>query len=124
MNRVRGPFNVSQPAQAAGIAALEDLEHQAKAKTHNDRWLPWLKAEIEALGLKVWPSVGNFLLIEFPQAPGRDAAAANAWLEREGIIPREMGAYGLPHCLRLTVGLEAENRCAVAALAGFVGRAA
>jgi histidinol-phosphate aminotransferase len=120
INRVRGPFNVGQPAQAAGVAALEDLEHQAKAKAHNDRWLPWLGAEIAALGLKVWPSVGNFLLIELPREPGRDAVAANAWLERQGIIPREMAAYGLPHCLRLSVGLEEENRRAVAALAGFV----
>lgn len=120
LNRVRGPFNVSQPAQAAGVAALEDLDHQARAKAHNDRWLPWLAAEIQGLGLEVWPSVGNFLLIGFPREPGRDAAAANAWLEREGVIPREMAAYGLPHCLRLSVGLEDENRRAVAALAGFV----
>jgi histidinol-phosphate aminotransferase len=121
MNRVRGPFNVGQPAQAAGIAALDDLEHQAKARAHNDRWLPWLAKEITALGLKVWPSVGNFLLVEFPGEPGRDADAAMAALERQGVIPREMGAYGLPHCLRITVGLEEENRRLVAALASFSG---
>ena len=41
--------------------------------------------------------------------------------EGQGVIPREMGAYGLPHCLRISVGLEAENRAAVAALSGFLG---
>ena len=121
VNRVRGPFNVGQPAQAAGVAALDDMEHQEKARAHNDRWLAWLAAEIAGLGLKVWPSVGNFLLVEFPAEPGRDAAAALRWLEGQGVIPREMGAYGLPHCLRISVGLEAENRAAVAALAGFLG---
>lgn len=124
MNRVRGPFNVSLPAQAAGVAALEDLEHQDRARAHNARWLPWLKGEIERLGLKVHPSLGNFLLVDFPEAPGSDAAAANAFLEAEGIIPRQMGAYGLPRSLRISVGLEEENRRVVMALAEFVrGRA-
>jgi histidinol-phosphate aminotransferase len=120
MNRVRGPFNVSQPAQAAGIAALEDVEHQERARAHNATWLPWLTRELTALGLRVHPSLGNFVLVDFPPEPGRDAAAANAFLEAEGIIPRMMGAYGLPDSLRITVGLEEENRRVVAALAGFL----
>jgi histidinol-phosphate aminotransferase len=122
INRSRGPFNVSQPAQAAGVAALDDLEHQDRAREHNRRWLPWLSAAIAALGLKVWPSVGNFLLVEFPRTDGRDAAAANAALERAGVLVREMHAYGLGHCLRITVGLEDENRRLVAALKDFVQR--
>ncbi|MEK0084041.1 histidinol-phosphate transaminase [Benzoatithermus flavus] len=120
INRVRGPFNVSAPALAAGVAALEDLEHQEQARAHNATWLPWLTREIQALGLTVHPSLGNFILIEFPSEPGHDAAAANAFLEAEGIIPREMGAYGLPGCLRLSIGREEENRRVVEALAAFV----
>jgi histidinol-phosphate aminotransferase len=124
MHRVRGPFNVSAPALAAGVAALEDLEHQERARAHNATWLPWLTREIQALGLTVHPSLGNFVLIEFPDQPGRNAPAANAFLEAEGIIPRMMGAYGLPSCLRLSIGLEAENRRVVEALAAFMaGRA-
>jgi histidinol-phosphate aminotransferase len=119
MNRLRGPFNVSLPAQRAGIAALEDVEHEAKARRHNASWLPWLTAEIAKLGLVVYPSAGNFVLVAFPTEPGRDAAAANAHLEAEGLIPRAMGAYGLPHCLRISVGLETENRALVASLARF-----
>jgi len=120
LNRIRGPFNVSRVAQVAGVAALEDEDHQARSRDHNATWLPWLAAEIGRLGPVVHPSVGNFLLIEFPTSPGRDAAAASAWLERHGIVARAMGAYGLPHCLRLSVGTEAENRQVVETLAGFV----
>jgi histidinol-phosphate aminotransferase len=119
VNRVRGPFNVSAAAQLAGIAALDDVEHQHAAKAHNDRWLPWLAKEIGSLGFKVWPSVANFVLVEFPTDHGLNAAAANAYLEQQGIIPREMRAYGLPDCLRITVGLEAENEALVAALRSF-----
>lgn len=124
VNRVRGPFNVSLPAQAAGIAALADLEHQERARAHNARWLRWLADEIRALGLVVHPSLGNFLLIDFPDEPGQDAKAAQAFLEAEGVIPREMGAYGLPRSLRVSVGLEEENRRLVEALAAFRGQRA
>ena len=120
INRVRGPFNVALPAQAAGIAALEDEGHAEMARAHNQAWLPWLEREIARLGLRAHPSLGNFLLVEFQPGAGRDAGAANAYLEAEGIIPRQMGAYGLPHCLRISVGLEEENRRLIAALADFV----
>jgi len=122
IHRVRNPFNVSTPAQMAGIAALEDLDHQERSRAHNRRWRDWLAGEIERLGLRVWPSIANFLLIEFPREEGRDAAAAEALLESEGLILRRMDAYGLPHTLRVSVGLGEENRRLVAALARFTGR--
>lgn len=119
MNRVRNPFNVNAPAQAAGIAALDDVEFIARGKAHNDRWLPWLAAEVAGLGLRVVPSIGNFLLVEFPP-DGKTAAAANDALNKRGITVRPVGAYGLPHHLRITVGLEAENRAVVDGLAAFM----
>ncbi len=121
INRLRGPFNVALPAHEAGIAALGDLEHEAMARAHNATWLPWLAQELQALGLVVHPSVGNFLLVGFPDETGRDAVAANRHLEADGLIPRQMAAYGLPHCLRISVGLESENRALVASLKRFVG---
>jgi histidinol-phosphate aminotransferase len=120
LHRLRGPFNVGTPAQVAGIAALEDLEHQQRAKAHNDRWLPWLGREISSLGLEAHPSVANFVLISFRGDAGRTADAAGAWLERRGILARSMAAYGLPRSLRLSVGLEDDNRRAVAALREFM----
>jgi histidinol-phosphate aminotransferase len=120
LHRIRGPFNVSTPAQVAAVAALEDLEHQERARAHNDRWLPWLGGELSRLGLELHPSVANFVLVSFEAAGAHTAAAASVWLERRGIIARPMGAYGLPECLRLSVGLEHENRAAVAALREFM----
>ena len=120
LNRLRNPFNVSHVAQAAGVAALEDIAHVDAARANNDVWLPWVTAELEKLGLKVAPSVGNFVLVRFPDSPERIADAANAFLCARGIIPRKMGVYKLPHSLRITVGREAEMRALVSALAEFM----
>jgi histidinol-phosphate aminotransferase len=118
LNRVRGPFNVTSPAIAAGIAALADTEHVEKAVSHNERWLPWVAAELTRIGIKVTPSIGNFVLMHFPA--GKTVADADKHLKTRGIIVRPVGAYGIPNALRMTIGTEDENRKAVAALAEFM----
>lgn len=120
LNRIRGPFNVSGGAIAAGAAAIADEAHLAAAVAHNDRWLAWLADEVRALGLTVTPSVGNFLLVHFPEETGRSAADADAHLTAHGVIVRRVSAYGLPNALRVTVGGEDANRAFVLALASFV----
>jgi histidinol-phosphate aminotransferase len=120
LNRVRGPFNVSAPAIAAGVAALSDRAHFEKALAHNEAWLPRLTAGIEKLGLKVTPSVGNFVLIHFPDAAGKRAADADAFLLKRGIVLRRMEAYGLPNALRMTIGSGESNEATIAALADFL----
>jgi histidinol-phosphate aminotransferase len=121
VNRIRGPFNVNAAAMAAGIAALQDSAHVEAARAHNEKWLAWLSDEIQKLGLKVSPSVANFVLIHFPQTKGRTAAEADAFLTRRGLILRRVSAYHLPDALRMTVGSEEANRLVVAALADFIG---
>jgi len=120
LNRVRGPFNVNGAALAAGRAAIADAAHVEAAVAHNSRWLPWLGERIGGIGLEAVPSVGNFVLVRFPGEGGCTAAAADAYLTARGFILRAVGAYGLPDCLRLTVGGEAANRGVVEALAGFM----
>jgi histidinol-phosphate aminotransferase len=121
INRIRGPFNVNLPAIAAGIAAIEDSAHVEMSREHNTRWLAWLTEAIGKLGLEVTPSVANFVLIHFPMAKGRTAQDADAFLTARGLILRQVGAYKLPHALRMSVGTEEANRLVVAALAEFLG---
>lgn len=124
LNRIRGPFNVNGAAIEAGSAAIADEAHVAAAIEHNEKWLAWTTAELEKLGLAVTPSVGNFILIHFPNAPGKSAKEADAFLTQRGLILRAVGAYGLPDALRMTIGSEEANRLVVAALAEFLGKAA
>ena len=84
---------------------------------HNDRWLAWLTRRIEPLGLRVTPSVGNFVLVHFPANGGHRRAAADAYLSERGFILRRVAAYGFPNALRMTVGTEEANRGVVEALA-------
>ncbi|MDA7947794.1 MAG: histidinol-phosphate transaminase [Hyphomicrobiaceae bacterium] len=120
LNRIRGPFNVSAPAIAAGVAALSDPAHASKAADHNEQWLAWLTDRISALGLEVTPSVTNFLLVHFPDEDGRRASDADKALKAERILLRRVIGYGFPNALRMSVGTEDENRKVVAALKAFM----
>jgi histidinol-phosphate aminotransferase len=124
LNRLRGPFNVSQAAQAAGVAAIGDRQHVARSRAHNARWLAWTTERLAALGFDPRPSAGNFLLVRFAEAPGRSAAAALDHLKKHGILVRAVAGYGLPDCLRITIGSESETRAVVQALADFAARGA
>jgi histidinol-phosphate aminotransferase len=123
LNRIRGPFNVSSPAIAAGAAALGDRAHVERAFAHNEAWLPRLTAEISALGLKVTPSVANFILVHFPDRAGKRAVDADAFLLKRGIVLRRMEAYGLPNALRKTIGTAESNEVTVTALRDFLAGA-
>ena len=120
LNRIRGPFNLSGPALAAGIASMGDRAHIEKAAAHNAVWLPKVAEAMTGLGLTVTPSVGNFVLIHFPREPGRTAADADAYLYDRGIVLRRVEAYGLPDALRMTIGPAESNEAAIAAIAAFM----
>lgn len=123
LNRIRGPFNVSGPAIAAGAAAIADKAHVEASVAHNALWLRRLTDGVRALGLEVTPSVANFILIHFPDKPGGRASDADAYLTARGLILRAVGAYGLPNALRLSVGTEEANLATLAALEAFVNGA-
>jgi histidinol-phosphate aminotransferase len=122
LNRIRGPFNVSTPAMAAGIAALADQPHMERASLFNELQRDWLTGQIRALGLRVTGSAANFVLVHFPSEPGKTADDADMFLLDKRIIARQVGAYGLPNALRITVGLEEHNRAVVNALREFVAK--
>ncbi|MEY3082104.1 MAG: hypothetical protein RJA94_2089 [Pseudomonadota bacterium] len=120
LNRVRGPFNISAPAIAAGVAAISDQEFVERAVAHNEQWLPWMSSELSSLGLDVTPSVGNFVLVHFPANDKHHAHAADAFLQEHGFVVRRMDAYSLPNALRITIGTEEANHGLVACLKAFL----
>lgn len=112
INRLRGPFNVSVPAQAAGIAAIADDEFVTATVEKNARERTRLAQALDQLGLGVNPSAGNFLLVDF----GARAEEIRLALKNRGIFVRQMGAYELPNHLRITVGLKVDNDQLIEAL--------
>ncbi|MCU0831321.1 MAG: histidinol-phosphate transaminase [Rhizobiaceae bacterium] len=120
VNRVRGPFNVNALAIAAGAAAIADTTHQQKAIAHNDHWLEAMTRELTALGLRVTPSVGNFVLVHFPADPEKSAEKADAFLCARGYVLRRVTGYGFPNALRLTIGPAEANEGVVSALKDFL----
>ncbi len=105
LNRVRQPFNVNSLAQAAAVAALEDTGHLERSRRLNGEGMRQLTGGFRALGLRFIPSVGNFVSVELP-LPGREVYER---LLRRGVIVRPVDNYGMPHHLRVTVGLPEEN---------------
>lgn len=120
LNRVRGPFNVNSAALAAAEAAIADREQVQAAVAHNEEWLEWTRQALIELGLEVTPSVGNFLLVHFPDDGAHTAAEADQFLTERGFVLRRVTPYGLPNALRMTIGAEEANRGVVAALKAFL----
>ncbi len=122
INRVRGPFNVSALAQAAGIEAIGDHSFVEASVAHNAAELERLANGLAGTGREIIPSVGNFQLIRF--SGGTNAAQhADAYLRERGLFLRRLDAYGLPDCLRLSVGTKEANAAVLDAFAEYVGGA-
>lgn len=111
MNRVRQPFNVSSVALAAAEAALGDDEFLARSAELNRRGMTQLVAAFRELGLEWIPSAGNFVTFKVG-----DAIGVNQALLRQGVIVRPIAAYGMPHWLRVSIGLPEENTRFIEAL--------
>jgi histidinol-phosphate aminotransferase len=106
----------------AAVAAIEDTVHQQMSKAHTEKWRNSLTEELTKLGLKVTPSVTNFVLIHFPLDKGRTSAEADAFLTKRGLVLRALNNYGLPHALRMTIGTDEANRLVIEGLRDFMAR--
>jgi len=122
LNRLRMPFNLATPAQAAGDAAVRDRDFVARSVAHNTEWRGWFRERARAAGIEALPSEANFVLLRFA---GEDAAdAALATFKAGGVLVRQMGKYGLPDCLRVSIGGSGDMQMAADALDAFAGHPA
>lgn len=122
LQSIRGPFSVNQLAVLAGRAAIGDRDFQEQSRLHNDRWLPLLMDRLSELGLKVHPSVANFFLIQFDGHNGPTADQALEFFRERGILLRDMVPYGLPDCLRMSIGTDAEMEQVIQTFADLMDR--
>ncbi len=105
MNRVRQPFNTNSLAQAAALAALDDIEFvSATLKLINDG-LDYLHKQLDMLGLEYLPTQTNFFIIKVPFGGMR----IYELMLREGVIVRPLDSYGMEEYIRINVGLPEEN---------------
>jgi histidinol-phosphate aminotransferase len=106
MNKVREPFNANLVAQAAALAALGDDAHRARSRDLVVKERDFLYRELSRRkGLRVHPSIGNFLLVEMPAG----TEPLDTGFGRRGVIIRPMAGWGFPGSLRVSVGTHAEN---------------
>ena len=118
LNKARGPFNVSGPAQVSALASLDDDDFMQASKNHNTKWLKTLNEELGAINkIKIHPSIANFILIDFLSE--QNCQNINQKLLENSIIVREMKGYGLPSCLRATIGTDEENEIFINNLKNF-----
>jgi histidinol-phosphate aminotransferase len=117
LERARESFNVNAVALAACEAALADVAHLENIRAMTAVERDWLASGLLALGITVSPSQANFLLVDF----GRDAKQIEVDMLGRGVVLRPMGGYGLPTCLRITVGPRADNERLLAALGEVLG---
>lgn len=118
--RIRGPFNVSSMAAAAGIASVGDEEFLAMSRDHNTKWRAIMTDALNAMGLPTPVSHANFIVSEFGSA--ERANAANQHLKDNDILVRAISGYGLPTKLRTSVGSAEDNQRFLDALKAFTAQ--
>lgn len=117
LNRVRGPFNISQAALSAAEAAVRDTAYVDRCRAENARWRVWLADALAEIGVPSDVSCTNFVLARFANA--EEATKCNDHLMKQGLLVRPVASYNLPNCLRITVGDEASCRRVVHAVRQF-----
>lgn len=108
LNRIRGPFNLSHVALEGAEAAMRDRDHIARCQAENSRLRAWLAEALAEKGVPSDTSCANFILARFEDKA--TAEACDAYLKTHGLIVRLVAGYGLPQCLRITIGDEASCR--------------
>ncbi|ETD87368.1 histidinol-phosphate transaminase [Rhodobacter capsulatus] len=108
LNRIRDPFNLSTSQLETAEAAVRDQDWVAQSRSENARLRHWLSEALAERGVPNDTSMANFVLARFGSEA--EAEACDEFLKKDGLIVRRVASYGLPHCLRITVGDEPSCR--------------
>ena len=116
LNKVKGPFNTQSLSQEMAIIALDDKEYLSKVIKSNRDTKSWFESELEKIKIKTRPSEGNFSFVEMSD---QEAKKIFTHLANSGIIVRQLDSYGLPNCLRITIGTREEMEATINSLKGL-----
>jgi histidinol-phosphate aminotransferase len=111
LNKVRQPFNANAMAQAAAMAALDDVTHLVETREMVFQGLEFFERELPKIGVETVPSGANFILVK--TGNGRTVFQE---LQKRKVIVRPMDPYGLPEYIRITIGTPAQNQTMLDAL--------
>ena len=124
------PWSVSAAAQAAGYACCAETEFLEKTRKYIEVERKRLVSGLERLGLEVFPSEANFLLIRAPESLREALAARNCasgqslreLLAARGIKVRDCRSFtGLDDSyMRIGVRIEEENSALLGALEDII----
>jgi histidinol-phosphate aminotransferase len=120
LTKIGPSFPVNVVAQAAGLAAVSDEAHMAAVLSHNAKWVGRFGAALREMGLKVYPSQTNFVLVGFPPECGKTASEVNIHLNSQGIIPRQFAVDAFEDKLRFTIGLDWEMEKTIQVLGDYL----
>ena len=113
LNKVKGPFNTQSISQEMAIIALEDKEYLKKVVNDNHIIKKWFELELKKLGIYAYTSEGNFSFVEISN---KRVKIISNHLLKEGILIRQLSSYGLPNCLRITIGTKKEMEAIIQSL--------
>lgn len=114
VNKIKLPFEPNILCQSAGLAALADSNYLERTLANNRQGYRQLVAEFERRGLDYIPSCANFICLELHTEQA--VQATHKGLLQKGIAIRPLTAFGLPTCIRITIGLPEQNEQVIAAL--------
>lgn len=120
LTKIGPSFPVNVAAQAAGLAAVKDDAHLQKVLKHNKTWVRKFSDALSQMGLKVYPSQTNFVLVSFPPGCSKTSDETNRHLNAHGIIPRQFAVEDFSDKLRFTIGRDEEMDRTIAVLDGFL----
>lgn len=104
--RMQSTYSVSSMAQAAALAAMDDVKHIARTVGNNAEQAQVLGVRLSELGFRVLPTWANFLYCDL----GREAGGISEQLRGQGISVRPLAAWGARNCIRVTIGTPEQNQ--------------
>ena len=116
--RMRDTFSVSSLAQAAAVAALDDLNHVGRVVSNNAEQAQILGVGLSELGYRVIPTAANFLYCDV----GETASGFVERLRGAGVSVRPLGGWGAPNCIRVSIGTPEQNGAFLDAIYRITGK--